>query len=658
MSATLILMIISAGACIAASFLLAMRYVASVPVGKTVSALNQAAKKLQEYPPCDMNNLDNADKIAHDEFSSVPASRLLESWQWYITDASSLYLRQAVPSPKAYFPFDILAENLRVKNDYARSSFMGVFLSVFSFLICIVIPTFQGQGDDYMTGVGFAVGSLAMLICMLAFIMTTLSYRTKHRNLKIALNNYSISLASRLVGAEAPNNTSLILRSNKEAMESYKQSIDTLANKIDKFVSGQITPAVAETFNKTVAEYIGPALNNLNNSANESLNKLSLEYDKILQSNKEVSSFLNESQKSAAAVAASADTLTQASKETSAMVRDISLRNDEISADITNRLGGLTESITEFTAKLNEGLASNAKTAEELSKAMQRITSIGDEHINESAKTASVIIQSISDETAKMALKTSEAVEALFSKYAMQMTKDVELVMESNSNTAKALAESVIKIDNAGSAQFEKASEVASSMITDISREMRNALQNIGTDVADSIQSAYKENEKYINSLTERTEALVKEYETYFDGMTKNTSNIMADMDFVITGALNRLSTDITEIIDKFNETVSGSAERYETGSRELVMTLSEQTREMGLYAHEINLDVTSLAGNLKDSVTVFNKQMNQGINHTFTEFDKGLAEFTKRMTNTIDAIREAVDGLPTAIALLTQQKK
>lgn len=77
--------------------------------------------------------------------------------------------------------------------------------------------------------------------------------------------------------------------------------------------------------------------------------------------------------------------------------------------------------------------------------------------------------------------------------------------------------------------RLDKGTSQTSDMLTDISREMREAMKNTGTDIAESIQGAYKENEKHITTLTERTENLVSEYDNYFSNIDKSTANIITD---------------------------------------------------------------------------------------------------------------------------------
>ena len=635
-------MVVPAALCVIASYFFSMKYSNSDHVGVTVAALTSAADKLVALPPSDMANLPHAEKIIDSEFSKIPASGLAVCWTWYAADTGALYDGKAAPTPKPYFPYDILTENLRVKSEYMRSSYLVVFFSVLSFLICTAVPVLFDKLN--FLAQGLVIGAISLLVSLLACVTVSLSYRARLRTLKLSLSNFHSALSSRLISAEAPTNTALILRSNNEAIESFGKSVDMLTKKIESFVSAQITPAVADAFDKSIAAHVGPALDNLNNGATESIGKLADEYERILEVNNRISTYLGESIESASEITRNAEVLAAAARETTVSVKEIAERNDELSKDVAGRLAVLSESLDAFVEKMNEGLESNAQTAEKLSDAMLKIASISDEHIDESAKTAAAIIET-------MTKTTSDAIEEHFTKYALSMTKDVQFILDNNSKTCEALAQSVIKIDEAGSAQFEKASEVAASMITDISKEMRHAMKNIGTDVADTIQQAYKENEKYINTLTERTEKLVREYDAYFEGLDKNTNDIMTNMDMIVTSSLTRMADEFSIIIDSFNKTVSESAERYEVNSRELVLSFTEQTRDMGLYAHEINIDITSLSENLKDSVSIFNKNIQQGINQTFTEFDRGLAEFTRRMTNTVEAIRESVDRLPMALA-------
>ncbi|HZK60912.1 MAG TPA: hypothetical protein VFC41_02470, partial [Anaerovoracaceae bacterium] len=73
-------------------------------------------------------------------------------------------------------------------------------------------------------------------------------------------------------------------------------------------------------------------------------------------------------------------------------------------------------------------------------------------------------------------------------------------------------------------------------------------------------------------------------------------------------------------------------------------------SRSIGLYAHDLNIDIADLSANLKESVKIFTEQIQGGVERTFQDFDEGLSEVSGRLANTVESIRESVENLPKAL--------
>lgn len=634
-------MTISALFCVATSFIIAFYFLLNRTVIKTISIINSTSEKLSSLPPCDVTNINEINNLFNDKFMLLKNSKLLESWQLLFNDATALYSGKATPSPTLYFNIDTLVDNLKLKLSYLQASALITFMAFFSFILCFIIPL--NDQDFSILYYSAIIGSLSMLLCFLSLLLITLSYHSRLYKLRTGFNSFLSVLSSRLVSADASSNTALILRSNSETADAFKASVAMLTEKMNSFISEQVAPSIADTFNTSISTYITPAFNKISYNVTDSLRKLMISYEQTLQemSNVFFDKLLSSGGKAVSEAAAQMSefnhALTNASNSYLSMVNSASAAMKQ-SLDACDMAYKTISKVSDISEESLSYLKESNISAASISESVKLLTQFTKENAD--------VISKISLRNDEITTNVSEKLSSLSDNIA-GFTEKINIGITTNAETAETLAKSVIKIDEAGSAQFEKASQVAAKMITDISKEMREALKYIGTDVADSIQSAYKENEKYVHSLTERTEKLVSEYEHYFSSINESTSNIITDMDFTVTNTLNRLSEEIAGIIIKFNESIAASAERYEYNSTNLITSFAEQTRDMGLYAHEINLDITTLSNNLRESVGIFNDNMSKGINITFTEFDKGVAEFTKRMSNTIEAIREAVDNLP-----------
>ncbi|GHU56857.1 hypothetical protein AGMMS49975_21010 [Clostridia bacterium] len=781
----------SALLCIVASLIVTIHYMRFSTVTKITGVFKTLLGRITSLKGgSDMKNLPQIDKAIRESFAQLPDSKLLESWQWFMKDVNEVYEGEAAPSPANYLSYDNLIENLRIKWAYLQASFLITFLAFFAMITCPIIPLLTE--DSKLLPIGIAIGLIAMLLSLLFFLLVTLSYRSKLNEIGKGMSDIITSVASRLYSAEAPNNTSLILRSNKESMNAYKESVEILTARMNSFISDEVTPAITATFDKTIKDYIGPSIEKTLYSVHDTFRKLGIAqerqvelmcnqfsdimvnqtstsisalnqktselsemfkqageyYGKVItqsgdvmrqnfdaskqaydamiaatEANGKVLDYLKESSETSAAIGESVNILTSLTTQNTATLENMSRSNNETSSNLAERIDGMNAELGKFTTQLEEvsqttaGVAastvssvdgtfakyikymeenlskiaksngdisaklanasadaavsvqglfdkyidkmgdgikqildSNAETSNALAQSVLKIDNIGDEQFEQSAKVASKIIDGISAEVAKLASGTTGAVQEVFQKYAKEMSENVRDVMENNSNTAKMLADSVVKIDNAGSVQFEKASQVASEMIEGISEQMNEAMKGIGTEIAESISSAYKESESVIENLKEGTHKLVAEYEEYFSKINTTTTSLMTDMDVTITSAIQHMADELKVVVDSFAELMEKSSDSYAESSQDIMMKFDEQTRNMGLYAQEINLDVANLSSGLKESVSLFNEEMNKGVLSTFVEFDKGVADFTKRMAGTIEAVREAVEALPEAI--------
>lgn len=615
----MITIIISSLLCAALSLVVALHYLVAASVSKTIEAMDSATGKISSLPPCDMDSLNNINEIIQTDFTAVNC-KLTETWQWYYTDIKLLYSCAAAPSPHSYFSFDILTDNLKIKWNYWQASVLIIFLSFSSLFVSITISLFTHE--DYMLGTNVAVSLLSIIVCLLFFLMITLIHRSRLHNLKQSFSSFVTTIASRLVFAGALGN-STATHSGRESAASYNESIAILTEKMDSFVFDRVAPAITDSFNETITSYFGPAFNRLSYNVSDSLRKLMISYELSL---KEMSNGFFDKLLSGGGKAI-----------------------DNLTSQITEVTSALTAAGNSYAAMLNASNDIMRQNLDACEKAYQAVIAVSD--INQETlsylRDSSSHTAGISD-CVNSLVKTTQESSALMTDINRLNGELTSSVSTQFAELSENMAIFIERLDN-GISQ-------TSGTLTDISGELREAMKNLSSDVANSIQNAYKDNEKHITALTDRTEKLVSEYDSYFQDINKSTTNIITDMDFTVTNTLNRLSDEILVIIQKFNESISSSAERYETSSNELVTAFTTQTRDMGLYAHEINLDITTLSNNLKESVAIFNEKMNDGIGLTFTEFDKGAAEFTKRMSNTIEAIREAVDDLPKIISAQTKE--
>ena len=129
--------------------------------------------------------------------------------------------------------------------------------------------------------------------------------------------------------------------------------------------------------------------------------------------------------------------------------------------------------------------------------------------------------------------------------------------------------------------------------------------------------------------------------------MEESTSKIIEDMDYQIRSTIVRITEGIGTMMEENIKANADILERYKDNTVDLLQSFDEQARSIGLYAKEINLDVSELSANLQSSVAEFSAKMQEGVRMTLSEFDSGLSELTQRIANTVESISEAVEALP-----------
>jgi len=225
--------------------------------------------------------------------------------------------------------------------------------------------------------------------------------------------------------------------------------------------------------------------------------------------------------------------------------------------------------------------------------------------------------------------------------------------MESNADTAEKLNRTIDSLANAGSEQYEKAAKAAASLLENIVTEINKAMDGVGREIAESISGAAGENGEILGRLITQTEMLKAEYDVYFKRVEEQNRLNYDEMDFHMQNVIARFTQETDTIIKNLHETITGIMNFMDGNTAALTANMEEQSRSIGLYAKELALDVSSLSSSLKESVAEFSEHIHSGVVGTFDDFDKGLAEINKRLANTIESIRDAIDNLPQAFKSL-----
>jgi hypothetical protein len=237
-----------------------------------------------------------------------------------------------------------------------------------------------------------------------------------------------------------------------------------------------------------------------------------------------------------------------------------------------------------------------------------------------------------------------------FTKEAFQFTKETNEAQMRMSESVKLSQDKLESAVNETMSQYAKMNNMISQMMDNITDRMNEAMTNAGREIAIGIKEVTADNAEAIANLTEQAHNLRTDYEAYFTRMEDSTTRMLEDMDYQIRTITVRISEDIGTMMEENIKANADILERYKDNTTDLLQSFDEQARSIGLYAKEINLDITELSNNLQSSVAEFSEKLQEGVHMTLGEFDNGLAELTKRIANTVESISDAVEALPEAL--------
>lgn len=237
-----------------------------------------------------------------------------------------------------------------------------------------------------------------------------------------------------------------------------------------------------------------------------------------------------------------------------------------------------------------------------------------------------------------------------FGKEAFQFTKETNEAQQRISEDAKISQEKLEAAVNETMEQYTKMNNMISDMMENITDRMNDAMTNAGREIALGIKDVTADNAEAITNLTEQAQNLRNDYETYFSRLEDSTLKTMDDMDYQVKNIITRITEDVGVMLKESIQANGEVLEGYKDNTTDLLQSFDEQARSIGLYAKEINLDISELSNNLQTSVGEFSGKMQEGVRLTISEFDNGLSELAQRLANTVESICDAVEALPSAL--------
>ncbi len=323
-----------------------------------------------------------------------------------------------------------------------------------------------------------------------------------------------------------------------------------------------------------------------------------------------------------------------------------------------------------ITAAVDETNASNAETFGKISGAVQylieetgkaadsgfdRVWQKLSETFEQTNASNSETYSRISNSVESLASSVGVTVSEAFERYSDHLLMTMNETISSNNDTSKKLAATMDSLALAGTEQYEKAARAAAQLLENVVVEMNKAMDGVGHEIAESINQASLGSAEIVRRLAEKTEHLKEEYDKFFSRVEEQGNTNLDELEFRIQNIFSRFSNDATGVMDKLEGNISKATELFEGSTTMLLQNLEEQSRSMGLYAKDLNIDVATLSESLRESVGIFTEQLNNSTRKTFSEFDAGLAEVSARLANTVESIRESVENLPVILGTVNK---
>jgi len=557
--------------------------------------------RMRELSNSNMSNMQRLDDLAREFLSDS----LYYGWESFRSDVYSVFGGESAPNPALYISKNrIPAINTAQTRTKIMPLVFGI-LGLVAFILPFIPPFFTSEtaGLQYSAGLGIASGVLTAVFYILVYI----PYLAESRNLIDEFDAFLDLLRAKTVTTESPGIAAVLMRSNRETREAFEKAAGLIVEKL-----GEITMLDQDSASKTRTQ---PGLVKGIAALTEKVEALDISLKQAVDSNGRLASNLT----------ASVERFAEAGPEQSSSSSEIA---NIISEGMTGVINTFSENLSPVVVLLEGSTSRILEALEEQNRNIGTNT----REFNMDVKDLTLNLKE-SVEEFKDAIGNYQA---LLKDTVMKTDPDEALKTRSQRGLVKGINVLVEKIE---------ALDVSLNQPS-----LPEALNAIGTDIAEKISKACISNTDLADRLAEQAEKLSEAYNYRINANEQGATTVTSNMDISTTEIVTIISEELTGVMNSFNESMSSMMERLEGSTSRMLEAFEEQSRDMGLYARELNMDVRDLTANLKESVEMFNKGLNEGIQSTFTEFDTGLTEFTARFANTVETIRDSVEALPSAL--------
>lgn len=560
------------------------------------------------------------------EDSSFPA--MTDPWKRLKEDIEGCYGKSALPEAESYFPY-----NNMIGVSGGRK-YLPVVWGVFALLslLSLLLPPLASLLMEAQLGITPILSLICLALLSLGQGIFILLDQRLFRWAETAYYRFVSQFNRVLPIADALAGPAMLLAATQANQKAVSDSAERIEHAFFSFSNEIILPALRDTSNLLIQETLVPAMARIDASLKDAMEAFSLRQDREMKLMTEA--FVSElTYALRGPVSSLGESLTEAGS-------GIVTLNEQLKAHLT----AISLMLQEQQGALHETQALSIKT-------MQSQEAMAEIHIalDEKVTLLSAAIEKMEQNIQRFvgdALKAFADTNAVQQAFSERMTEASDKMARQYGGAGELLAQSIGNLK----VQHDEWNRTMGQTIKDIADTMNEAVVNAGREMGRGLADVTGENARSIADLGEISGALSKEYETYFSRMENTSSQTLAEMDFHMQNVIAKVSDELGAMLTNMLSQNTQVLSQYNESTQGLLRSFEEQSRSMGLYAKEINYDISELSSSMKESVEDFTTRIQNGINLAMSSLDNGLGELSERIANTVESIGDAVENLPKAL--------
>ena len=595
--------------------------------------LSAIVKKIMELPPCSMGNMESISSF----FANAHNTALKKAFFYYQSDTMHLLRTEIAPEASGYFKYEGVYSIPRA--DYYRGVFQTISIAAAILLAAIppvwtlLIGPFYG-GGAYALPLSFGVSLFCLLwVFVLHLFFQMLTGKAQLESI-LALEAVEPALRYALPTAGKETQAALLLDGVRHAKESFAESADLIAVKIDSFAVNVLMPAASEAFEHAIESHIKPVFT----SMDMTLSSLS-------------AAILEKQEQGLRALAENISE--QLYGAISDKMMDLGSITEKLSRDLTE----MTENLTEVTGRISLGLEEDQKTLHEITgmsarsaEAQQRLADgmfAFSQHLGE----AKVLTASMREQAEQILAATKQTAQ----QSALVSSEQRELLTKSRAELSEA--------HSALGATLTDANKALQGTLTEIGDTLRSALSESSEQFAlygahleknlaaamDTVRSAGEQSRGLVaeqiaaldKSLTAAMET-VREANEQSRGLMMEQINVggahMESIAGSIMNAVTRQEAVMNENLEKLASGVSGSLQKAMESNADTAERLGKTVEMLANAGTEQYEKAAQSAASLLENIV---KEINKAMANVGREISDSIIKATGESAEIVTRLTE-----------------